>query len=202
MAENTLQFDWIMRIAGGLRSLFARDPRVFVAGDLFWYPVQGHPEICIAPDAMVVFGRPPGHRGSYRQWEEDGIAPQVVFEVRSPSNRIGDLMTKFEFYLLYGVEEYYLYDPDPSRLELTGFTRRGNQLIEVPNMNGYISPRLKVKFHMQEDGLQIIRPDGEPFLTTEEALLQRDEARLRAQAAEDRAAALQAELDRLRQSKG
>ncbi|NEX15989.1 MAG: hypothetical protein C1943_04960 [Halochromatium sp.] len=30
----------------------------------------------IAPDLFVVFGRPKGRRGSYRQWEEDGIAPR------------------------------------------------------------------------------------------------------------------------------
>ena len=35
---------------------------------------------------MVVFGRPKGRRGSYRQWEEDNIPPQVVFEILSPGN--------------------------------------------------------------------------------------------------------------------
>ncbi len=70
MAENTLQYDWIVKITGGLRLLFANDPDVFVAGDLFWYPVEGRPDIRVAPDTLVVFGRPRGHRGSYRQWEE------------------------------------------------------------------------------------------------------------------------------------
>ncbi len=58
MAENTLQYQWIVTIVGGLRHLFDDDPDVFVAGDLFWYPVEGHPEIRLAPDAMVAFGRP------------------------------------------------------------------------------------------------------------------------------------------------
>src|SRR5947209_8564135 len=80
MAENTLQYQWIVTIVGGLDHLFAEDPNVFVAGDLFWYPVERHPEIVVAPDALVAFGRPKGHRGSYRQWEEGGVAPQVVFE--------------------------------------------------------------------------------------------------------------------------
>src|SRR4051812_2372706 len=80
MAENTLQFQWIVTIKEGLEHLFARDPNVFVAGDLFWYPVEGHPEIVMAPDAMVVFNRPKGHRLSYLQWEEGAIPPQVVFE--------------------------------------------------------------------------------------------------------------------------
>ena len=60
--------------------------RRFVAGDLLWYAQQGDPTERLAPDAMVVFGRPKGDRGSYKQWEEDGIAPQVVWEVLSPGN--------------------------------------------------------------------------------------------------------------------
>ncbi|MEN9280327.1 MAG: hypothetical protein Q6I77_05865, partial [Gloeomargarita sp. DG_1_4_bins_134] len=73
MADNTLQFRWIVLIKENLECLFAHDANVFVAGDLLWYPVEGHPEIRVAPDVMVVFGRPKGERGSYRQWEEDNI---------------------------------------------------------------------------------------------------------------------------------
>jgi len=85
MANNTLQFDWVSSLKGELEDLMAERRDVFVAGDLFWYPVQGEPSIRYAPDAMVVFGRPKGYRGSYKQWQEAGIAPQVVFEVLSPS---------------------------------------------------------------------------------------------------------------------
>src|SRR4030095_3541808 len=88
MADNTKQFRWIVTIQGGLDALFRADPQVFVAGDLLWYPVEGHPEMCMAPDVMVAFGRPKGDRGSYLQWQEGGIAPQVVFEIRSPGNTI------------------------------------------------------------------------------------------------------------------
>ena len=34
MADNTLQFRYIVTIQGGLDSMFAADPNVFVAGDL------------------------------------------------------------------------------------------------------------------------------------------------------------------------
>ena len=205
MAENTLQFEWIQKITGGLEYLFAHDPNVFVAGDLFWYPVQGHPETRLAPDALVAFGRPKGHRGSYRQWEEGGIPPQVVFEVLSPGNRFGEMNAKFNFYQRYGVEEYYLYDPEPARLELSGFLRHGNDLIEIEKMDGHVSPRLKVKFEMGEEGLRILRPDGQPFVTFEELALQKeheqrraDEQRERAELERERADRLQAELERLR----
>ena len=89
LSDNSLQFRWIMTIQGGLDALFAPNPNVFVAGDLLWYPVQGDNVIRTAPDTMVVFGRPKRRRGSYRQWEEGGIPPTVVFEVLSPGNRAG-----------------------------------------------------------------------------------------------------------------
>ncbi len=168
MAENTLRFDWITKIKGGLGHLFAGDPSVFVAGDLFWYPVEGRPDIRLAPDAMVVFGRPKGHRGSYRQWEEAHIAPQVVFEVLSPSNRFGEMLGKFQFYQQYGVEEYYICNPEPFSLELTGYLRRRNTLVQIASMSGHVSPRLGIRFEMGPDGLRIIRPDGKSFVTYEE----------------------------------
>jgi hypothetical protein len=77
MADNTKQFEWIITIAGGLQALFADNPNVFVAGDLLWYPVEGDNKTRIAPDALVAFGRPQGYRGSYKQWEEGGVAPQA-----------------------------------------------------------------------------------------------------------------------------
>ncbi|MGK7887831.1 MAG: Uma2 family endonuclease [Leptolyngbyaceae cyanobacterium] len=100
MADHTLQYDWIVRLVGTLRQLF-KGQTVFVAGDLLWYPVKVNqpPAPAQAPDAMVVFGRPPGDRGSYKQWQEDNIAPQVVFEILSPSNTSIRMMEKQAFYL-------------------------------------------------------------------------------------------------------
>jgi Uma2 family endonuclease len=119
MSDNTKQFRWIVTIKENLELLFAQDPNVFIAGDLLWYPVEGNNTIRLAPDAMVVFGRPKGdspeatlcERGSYQQWKEGGIAPQVVFEILSPGNRMGEMNRKFRFYEQHGVEEYYIYDP-------------------------------------------------------------------------------------------
>jgi Uma2 family endonuclease len=159
MAENTLQFRWIVTIQGGLDALFRYDPNVFVAGDLLWYPVERHPEIRAAPDAMVVFGRPKGYRDSYMQWVEGGIAPQVVFEVLSPGNTPPEMLRKLGFYDRHGVEEYYLYDPE--RVELLGWRREGGRLLEIPEMDGWVSPRLGVRFDLSGEELQIIGPtDG------------------------------------------
>jgi Uma2 family endonuclease len=148
MADNTLQFQYIVTIKEGLEALFADNPAVFVAGDLLWYPVENYPKIHIAPDALVAFGRPKGYRGSYRQWEEANNPPQVVFEILSPGNRHGEMVNKFLFYQLYGVEEYYVYDPD--RHTMDGWLRdfATNLLVAVPEMQNHISPRLGIRFDL------------------------------------------------------
>ena len=174
LAENTLQFRWIVTIQGGLDAQYAADPNVFVAGDLLWYPVEGEPTIRQAPDTLVVFGRPKGYRGSYKQWEEDNIPPQVVWEVLSPGNRPMPMLKKFEFYQKHGVEEYYVYDPDNA--ELFGWLRKGDKLLEIPQIQGWVSPLLKVKLELVEGELVITGPDGKKFLTYVELAQERQKA--------------------------
>jgi Uma2 family endonuclease len=112
MSDNSWQYKWIATIREGIATLVHHDPNVYVEANLLWYPVEGKPKIRGAPDVLVAFGRPRGRRGSYKQWAEGGIAPQVVFEVRSPGNRPVEMERKFQFYQRYEVEEYYIYDPD------------------------------------------------------------------------------------------
>jgi len=197
MAENTRQFQWIVTIKEGLEALFRNDPNVFVAGDLFWYPEEGKPKVRTAPDTMVAFCRPKGHRGSYKQWEEAGVAPQVVFEVHSPGNRPAETIRKFRFYERYGVEEYYIYNPDNG--DLSGWLRGSAGLEEVEAMNGHTSPRLGVRFESGEgpDDLRLIGPDGRPFATYVELFEDREAQRQRAEAERQRAEAEHQRADRL-----
>jgi Uma2 family endonuclease len=185
MADNTLQFRWIVTIEGGIDALFQDDPNVFVAGDLLWYPVEGHPAIRAAPDAMVAFGRPKGDRGSYQQWREGNIAPQVVFEVLSPGNRVMEMTRKFWFYDKYGVEEYYIYDPDTG--ELSGWERADGELTEIATMAGWVSPRLGVRFEIEGGELALYRPDGRRFATYHELERQAEQARQQAEQERSRA---------------
>jgi hypothetical protein len=182
MADNTKQFRWIATIQGGLDALL---PQAFVAGDLFWYPVERHPEIRMAPDVMVAFGRPKGDRGSYLQWEESGVIPQVVFEILSPGNTIAIMTRKFRFYERYGVAEYYLYDPDTG--ELSGWQRQGESLEEIGRMEGWVSPRLGIRFELEHGTLQLYRPDGERFATYVELIEQREQERQRVEQERQRA---------------
>jgi len=183
MAENTEQFAWIVLIKENLEILFRDNPLVFVAGDLLWYPIKGNNRLRFAPDAMVVFGRPKGRRGSYMQWVEDGLPPQVVFEVRSPGNRAQEMADKLHFYDLFGVEEYYLYDPDTDTLD--GWLRDGARLRPLPILREWVSPRLGIRFDVSSSPMRLYHPDGRAFLSS----IEREEWLL---AAEQRAAAEQA----------
>lgn len=214
MANNTEQFEWIVTIKGNLDILTANNPNIFVAGDLFWYPVEGNNQIRLAPDVMVAMGRPKGRRGSYMQWVEQNIPPQVVFEILSPGNRKQEMADKFAFFQQYGVEEYYLFDPAHGRLN--GWLRNEQgQLVTIPNMQNWQSPRLEICFFLKGLELQIFNPDGSRFFTfleinerledaekrLFEAIWELDQAEVRAEQAEQQrelevAARLEAERQR------
>jgi Uma2 family endonuclease len=185
MAESTIQYELIVKIKEGCESLFKDDPNVFVAADLLWYPVEGRPDISQAPDTMVIFGRPKGDRLSYIQHREDNIGPQVVFEIRSHNDSNTKMNKKLSFYQRHGVEEYYLYDPE--RNELEGWQRVDGDLEVIEPMEGWISPRLGVRFELGSDGLEIYRPDGEKFISYAELEAERALDRQRLQQESQRA---------------
>ncbi|MGG6266410.1 Uma2 family endonuclease [Leptolyngbya sp. AN03gr2] len=203
MAENTQQFEWIVLIKKNLDLMFRDDPNVFVAGDLLWYPVEGKTNICTAPDAMVVFGRPKGDpmgvrgakRGSYVQHREDNIPPQVVFEILSPTNTQPEMDQKLLFYNQYGVEEYYLYNPD--RNQLRGWLRNEIFLQEVEDFSGYVSPRLGIRFDVTASPMELYRPNGEKFLSYDELDQQLQQERLRAERLAERLRQLGVDPDQI-----
>ncbi len=163
MANNTDQFRWILVIEQNLEWMYANDQNVFVAGDLFWYPIEGRSNIVNAPDVMVAFGTHKGRRSSYQQWNESGIAPQVVFEILSPSNTQDEMDKKLLFYDRHGVEEYYIYNP--SNNQLRGWLRGQDGLDAIVLMENFVSPRLGIRFDLSGDQLQIYRSDGTRFFS-------------------------------------
>ena len=137
--------------------------------------MQGQPEVRNAPDVLVIFGRPKGYRGSYKQWEEDNVPVTVAFEVLSPGNTVTEMADKFAFYEEHGVEEYYLFDPDHNRFHI--FMRRGEVFLRVRQVNGFVSPRLGCRFDLSSGELQVFGPDGRSFLSFVELSAQRDQER-------------------------
>ena len=114
------------------------------------------------------------------QWEEDGIAPQVVFEVLSPGNRAGEMERKLQFYERHGVDEYYIYDPDRGYfVGCAGQAPCSKRSRKWPVIKALGS---KIRFEPGQgpDNLSIIGPDGERFLTYTELVKQRNANRERA----------------------
>jgi Uma2 family endonuclease len=178
MADNTTQYRWIVRLVTNLKQLL-KDQTAFVAGDLLWYPIQvkSPPIPCQAPDVMVVLGRPEGERGSYKQWEEAGIAPQVVFEIISPSNSAREMLSKQAFYRDHGVLELFLYDPES--YDFWGLVRssQNQEFVPITPINfPWTSPTLGIRFELTGDGLAVFYPDGERFQDPGAFIDQRDRA--------------------------
>lgn len=111
---------------------------------------------------IVALGRPKGYHGSDTHREEGSIAPQVAFAVLSPRNCSSELIEKFAFYECDGLEEYDLYDLDRGILEGRG--RADGRLSPVKEMQGWVSPRLGVRFTLEGTELVAYRPDGERFV--------------------------------------
>jgi Uma2 family endonuclease len=174
MADNTLQFAWMVALFTNLRFLLRKET-AFVAIDLFWYPVEGDPRRVTAPDVMVALGRPEGYRSSYKQWEEGNQPPQVVFEVLSPSNIAMEMMSKIAFFDRYRVEECLILDPEQATLK--PYVREGGKLItpDFPPVR-WQSPRLGISFAVEAGEIKAYLPDGSPFKTLEEESQRRAEA--------------------------
>jgi Uma2 family endonuclease len=197
MSDNTLQFRWIIILTDNLTALFVPQVDVFVSGNQMWYPIEGEPEVCTAPDVYVVFGRPKGYRGSYKQWEEANIPMTVVFEIVSPTNTYQEMADKFAFYEEHGVLEYYVYDPEKNRLEV--YLRQGSTLVRIRGGKEFVSPRLGIRFELTEEEMIVRYPNGDPFIPFEELKGLRDKAEQRATQAEQRADKATKHAGRLRE---
>lgn len=214
MTDNATHYRFTAYLFFNILRLFEhRRADVYAAANLLWYATRGRPGDRIGPDVMVAFGRPMAELISYRQWEQGGIAPQVVFEVLSPRNRLGEIEAKRRFYRRHGVEEYYEYNPRTNRLAIwlrtDGQFRRRRQ-----RSHGFVSPRLGVRFDLSGPELRVfVEATGEPFLShgeladlrraeaeaAEAARRERDAQRERAEAAERERDAAQRERDALRE---
>lgn len=186
MGENTTQFKWIIALYNGFQGLFHSRNDVFIASNLFWYPVKGNTNIVTAPDVMIAFGRPPGERLSYMQWKEDNVPFQIVIEITSPSNNPPEMAKKFDFYQRYGVEEYYIYDPAENALDC--WIRKDEKLSPVKNLSRHVSPRTGISFDFSDSaGMRVIDPEGKPFASYIELIARHAEEQERAELERKRA---------------
>ena len=186
-AHSTSEFVCMSTIWGWLRYHFRSDPTTVVAGNLAWYPDESDDGTHCTPDVMVIFDQPEGAHSASREQGGVGVSPQVVFEVLSSGGRMDDfvrwyrsdahpgaaditpamspfgprlteLVRKLRRYESHGVEECYVYDPD--RRSLFGWCRAGEGLEQLETMDGWVSPRLGVRFRLGPAGFEFYSPRG------------------------------------------
>ena len=128
---------------------------------------------------MVVLGRPPGYRGSYKQWVEDNVAPQVVFEIcvhpvtkpRRWSASSGSTKST-------GLRSTTCTTPRAETWRAGGALQ--GELEEIPEMAGLVGARsYEIRFEPGEgpDNLKILDPQGVPFARYVELIEQREAKR-------------------------
>jgi hypothetical protein len=67
----------------------------------------------------------------------------------------------------------------------------------VEDMNGWVSPKLQIRFQLTSETLELYRPDGQRFLTYSEIGQQLEQERQRAEAERQRAEAERQRAERL-----
>jgi len=102
---------------------------------------------------------------------------------------------KRRFYARYGAEEYYVLYPDRPQL-WEGWRREGEAFVSV-GMNGFISPRLGIRFESAGGYVAVYHPNGERFLTHLERAVLAEQEHTRADQEQAKAARLAARLREL-----
>ena len=169
---------------------------------MFLYYEEGNPTACVAPDVFVVQGVGKHERRTYRLWEE-GQPPAVVFEITSRGTRLEDLGTKRAVYAMLGVRESFVYDPlgEYLRPPLQGYRLHEGEYQRLPSASeeGLTSQVLGLELRVEAGRLRVVDPaTGERLLTPAEAQAARRAEATARQAAEVRAAEVEAELEHLR----
>jgi hypothetical protein len=170
------------------------------------YYKQGDPKSRRDPDVLVAKGVGKHSRRSFRVWEE-GVVPNVLFEIASKDTWRTDLRDKPAEYAGIGVKEYFVFDPEGAYLDpvLQGFrTVKGKPVRMKPAADGsLVSRQLGLRLMAESGMLRFINVQTrEPILTRNERnerLEHRaEQAEQRAEQERQRAEVLQAELRRLR----
>ncbi|MGI8641994.1 MAG: Uma2 family endonuclease [Pyrinomonadaceae bacterium] len=201
MGETSIHAKLINKLLAMLLQFFEQHEDVFLSSNMNLYYEEKNPNKWLAPDLLISFGVPNHERSSYQVWKEK-VFPQVIFEIASNSTWKDDISEKYEIYELFGVEEYYVLDPEFAYLpaSMLAFHRQGERLLAVQILeNRVFSPRLGLEIVQTERGFRLFNPHTNEFLRTlEEAEKDRLENEKRARKAENELEKLKAEIERLK----
>ncbi|HEY9605202.1 MAG TPA: hypothetical protein V6C85_26590 [Allocoleopsis sp.] len=82
---------------------------------------------------------------------------------------------------------------------MIGWLRSGKELDVIEEMNGWVSPRIGIRFQLTSDNLEIFAPSGERFLSFVELAQLREQERQRAEQERQRADEALTQLEQERQ---
>ena len=220
MAEDVLHRKLMFYACESLETYLANRPDAHVSGNDFVYYEEGNVRARVSPDTYVVIGVPRRLRRSYKVWEENGVAPAVVFEFTSKKTRREDVTIKRPLYeQVLRVQEYFQFDPTGDYLKprLQGQRLQAGRYEAIALHNDRMwSEQLGLELVIVGENLRFYDPArGEWLRTYEEAEAERKMETLRAEAEAQRAesekqraetaeaelARLRAELEALRQQK-
>ena len=166
MGETAIHYKLASLFFSLLEAFFVSRSDVTVGANLMIYYDKGNPKRWLAPDVFVCFGVENKLRRTFKVWEE-GVFPQVVFEIASDSTFENDLGGKRLDYARLGVEEYYLLDPEREYLPspLMAFHRQNGRLLsaEVDN-NRILSPLLNLEIVDTGKSFRLFDPETKEFL--------------------------------------
>lgn len=149
-----------------LRAFLKSQTDVVVAANMMVYYDAGNPKNWLAPDIFVCFGTEDKLRRIYKSWEE-GVFPQVVFEIASDGTFENDLGGKRLNYARLGVEEYYLLDPEREYLPapIMAFHREQGRLVSADVHNDRVlSPLLGLEIVDTGRSFRLFNPEAQEFL--------------------------------------
>ena len=130
------------------------------------YYEKRNPQKWLAPDVFVCFGVENKLRRVFKTWNE-GVFPQVIFEIASETTFENDLGGKRLDYARLGVEEYYLLDPERDYLPspLMAFRRDTGKLLSVNVENNRVfSPLLNLEIVDTGKSFRLFNPQTKEFL--------------------------------------
>ena len=115
-------------------------------------PPANVPPRKLSPDLFVVLHATPGLRRSWLRWQEGGRLPSFVLELLSESTEARDFGEKKHIYeQVWGLEDYVLYDPVDTRLEV--FHRVRGRLVPL-------HPDAAGRYWLASLGLYLVRWTG------------------------------------------
>jgi Uma2 family endonuclease len=204
MAETDRHRDLMFDLIKTAQVHYARDPMVYVSGNLLVFYVPGDKRRHLAPDVFVVKGVSNHERLNYLVWEE-GCGPNTVIEITSSSTRSEDTKKKFLLYQnTLRVPEYFLFDPfgDYLRPALQGYRLQRDAYVDIKPIHGRL-PSKQLGLHLEQQGpnLRLYDPaSGKLLPTPQEAAAEAKWAREKAELALEKLEAKheRAELEILR----